>query len=149
MPSGGETNLRGKVVSNGLTALDGLRVELCGMSGSGLLLRTDVGADGRFEFQNVSPGSYELKVTGPLGGEITRTMVSAPSAMGEVTVRLPEPDPGAGPVSGTISAAGLRHKVPSEAKKEFERSVKATEKQDVQGAIEHLHKAIGIDSDFM
>jgi tetratricopeptide (TPR) repeat protein len=53
------------------------------------------------------------------------------------------------PVSGTISVARLRHKVPSRARREYDKALRAEHKGDSYAAIAHFEKAVGIDPAFM
>lgn len=53
------------------------------------------------------------------------------------------------PISATISVARLRHKVPSQARREFDKARAAEHKGDSHAAIAHLEKAVGIDPAFM
>lgn len=53
------------------------------------------------------------------------------------------------PISGTVSVARLRHKVPSRARREFDKALAAEHKGDSQAAIAHFEKAVGIDPAFM
>jgi len=68
--------------------------------------------------------------------------------MNRISVRLPE-EKVERPASATISAAKLRHKVPSKARKEYDRGVEAARKNDSASAIGHLAKATELDPGYM
>jgi tetratricopeptide (TPR) repeat protein len=106
--------------------------------------RADVHSGGEFEFANVPTGHYELKVTTLHGQVIHHEYVSLSSMMNRISVRLPE-EQVERPASGTVSAAKLRHKVPSKARKEYEKGVEAARKNDSASAIGHLAKATELD----
>jgi len=133
-------------------------VELGGQSASGLIVvlasaggldrRSDVHADGAFEFPDVPSGEYELKVTTLHGGVIHSEYVSLQLLRNHLSVRLRRQEQER-PASGTVSAARLQHKVPSKARKEFEKGLEAARKNDSAAAIGHFAKATELDPDFM
>src|SRR2546428_13880996 len=106
--------------------------------------RADVGSGGGFEFSDVPSGQYELRVTTLDGNMIHREYVALNSMTNHISVRLPEQKVER-PASGTVSAAMLRHKIPSKARKEFEKGVEAARKNDSAAAIGHLAKATELD----
>jgi tetratricopeptide (TPR) repeat protein len=110
--------------------------------------RVDVGYGGAFEFVDVPAGQYQLKVTTVHGAVIHSEYVSLNSPMNHILVRLPEQELKR-PASGLISAARLRHKVPSNARKEFEKGMVAAHKNDSAAAIGHLAKATELDPGYM
>lgn len=126
----------------------GLTVELVDMQSRMVVGQAIAGLDGRFQIGNLRPGDYQLRVTNGAGGVIEQQYVRVNGVGDFVTVRLPEVKREQ-PLSGTVSVARLGHKVPGKAQKEFDRAVKAAERNDSQKAIEHLKKAIEIDPDFM
>lgn len=126
----------------------GLTVELRDIHSRMVAGQAIAGLDGRFQIGNLRPGDYQLRVTNGVGGVIEQQYVRVNGVGDFVTVRLPEVKRER-PVSGTVSVARLGHKVPGKARKEFDKAVKAAEKNDSQKAIEHLKKAIEIDPDFM
>jgi len=87
-------------------------------------------------------------VTTLYGDVIHREYVVLNEMMNHISVRLPE-QKAERPASGTVSAQKLQHKVPSKARKEFEKGIEAAHKKDSGAAIEHLTKATEIDPGFM
>jgi tetratricopeptide (TPR) repeat protein len=110
--------------------------------------RTDISSNGQFEFPDLPSGQYELTVTNLYGGVIHREYVSLHSNTNPISARLPAQNVGR-PASGTVSAVRLRRKVPSKARKEFERGVEAARKNDSAAAIGHLTKATELDPGYM
>src|SRR5258707_3189050 len=96
---------------------------------AGMGYRADVSPFGEFEFKDVPYGEYQLTVTTLFGDVIYCQYVSLRSATNRVSVRLPERK-GERPASGAVSARALQHKVPSKARKEFEKGVEADNKND-------------------
>jgi tetratricopeptide (TPR) repeat protein len=133
-------------------------VETAGASTAGLVIvlswggeldrRADVRSGGDFDFWDVPSGHYELKVATLHGQVIHSEYVSLNSMTNRISVRLPQ-EKVERPASGTVSAAKLRHKVPSKARKEFEKGVEAARKNDSAAAIGHLTRATELDPDFM
>jgi tetratricopeptide (TPR) repeat protein len=124
---------------------DGLIVVLS--SGTEIDHRADVRSSGDFDFGDVPSGHYELKVTTLYGAVIHREYISLDLMTNRISVRLPQKQVER-PASGTVSAAELRHKVPSKARKEFEKGVEAARKNDSAAAIGHLTKATELDPEF-
>src|SRR6266566_87507 len=118
-------------------------------SGGEMERRANVGVGGDFEFVDVPTGHYELTVTTLYGAVVHRQYVSLHSPAEHISVRLPEQKNVEHPTSRTVSAAKLRHKVPSKARKEFEKGVEAARKNDSAAAIGHLTRATELDPDFM
>jgi len=147
-----ETGWRGDVVSvsgeveTASAPGDSLVVVLT--SGFEMERRADVRSGGDFQFGDVPYGDYELKVTTVYGQVIHREYVSVNSMTNHISVRLSRQRVER-PGSGTVSAARLRHKIPSKARKEFEKGVEAARKDDSAAAIGHLTRATELDPDFM
>jgi tetratricopeptide (TPR) repeat protein len=145
----GSAVLTGEVTSDNPSDLaGGLTVELVDMQSHMVVGQSVAGMDGRFQFANLRPGNYQLRVTNGAGGVIEQQFVTVNGVADFVTVRLPELKRDR-PVSGTVSVSRLGHKIPSKARKEFNKALAASEKNDSQRAIEHLKRAIEIDPDFM
>ncbi len=141
--------LTGEVTSDNPGELTGgLTVEVTDMETHMAAGQSMVGADGRFQIANLRPGSYQLSVTNGTGGVIEQQFVTVSGTVDFVTVRLREAKRER-PVSGTVSASRLGHKIPSKAQKEFNKAAEASKKDDSNTAIEHLKRAIEIDPDFM
>jgi Tfp pilus assembly protein PilF len=110
--------------------------------------RADVPSGGAFEFSGVLSGEYELQVTTLYGQVLHKEYVTVSSTTYRLLVRLPDENVER-PTFGTVSAAKLRHKVPPKARKEFEKGVEASRKNDTAAAIGHLTMATELDPDFM
>jgi Flp pilus assembly protein TadD len=149
-PTGrGDAILTGEIAADNPGDLTGgLTVELVDMQSHMVAGQAMLGMDGRFQIGGLRPGDYQLRVTNGRGAIIEQQYVNINGIGDFITVRLPEVQRER-PVSGTVSAARLGHKIPSKAQKEFNKAVAAAEKNDSQTAIEHLKKAIEIDPDFM
>jgi Flp pilus assembly protein TadD len=124
----------------------GLQVVLSG--GGEMDRRADIGSSGVFNIPDVPAGQYELTVTTLYGDVIHREYVVLNEMMNHISVRLPEQKVER-PASGTVSARQLQHKIPSKARKEFEKGRAAARKKDSVAAIEHLTKATEMDPGFM
>lgn len=97
--------------------------------------------DGQFEFREAPPGHYELRITNAYGDPIRREFVSIRNHSAPLVVRLDTLEQSR-LVSGKVSIRRLMDRVPSKARKEFERAQRASEKGDIHTSIEHLRKAI-------
>jgi tetratricopeptide (TPR) repeat protein len=124
-----------------------LVVELDSAIGSHGGFRSDVAQQGSFTFMSVPQGQYILKVMDFYGTVIHREFVEVNQMVGGITVRLPEMKRETGR-GGTVSVQRLMHKIPKEARKEFERAEKAAGKGDNAQSIAHLKKAVQIDPEY-
>src|SRR4051794_18212042 len=112
------------VVEAGGALTSGLVVVLS--SHASLDRRVDVDLGGEFRFIGVPSGEYELYVTGVGGGVLHREYLSLHSQASHVSIRLPAANLGVNRGSAaTVSAARLLHKVPSNARNEFDKGMKA------------------------
>jgi Tfp pilus assembly protein PilF len=135
--------VRGQVSSE-TTFAGALMVELVATSRSGST-STYLKPDGSFEFPSVVPGGYELHVTGSGGTTLYRQtlFISAPEPNLAIDIPgHPNADRNGG---GTVSIRQLQHKIPPEARKEFDKGVTASAKGDHQSALDHFQKAVSID----
>jgi tetratricopeptide (TPR) repeat protein len=137
--------VRGTIQNAG--AGHGLLVELDASAGSYGGYRTEVGQQGSFMFMGVPQGHYVLKVVDLYGNVIQREFVEVNRMMAPVSVRLPvrRTEPAK---AGTVSIQRLAHKVPKEARKDFERAEKAAENGDTDKSIEYLRKAVERDPEY-
>jgi tetratricopeptide (TPR) repeat protein len=113
--------------------------------------RSDAG--GGFRFRNLPAGPYSVVVFVPGRGEIEQTVVVGPSqadANGRVTVRIRFPEG-----SGALEAVEKGHKVtlrelkiPDSARRELSAAERLLGKQDVEGAIRRLERAVEIAPQF-
>jgi Tfp pilus assembly protein PilF len=141
-------SVRGQIsAEHGVTAFDGLQVELSPLMGAGAIVRAPVSLAGDFTFDRVPAGDYQLKVTNLFGTVIYQEFASIRETS-FLTVRLPEARVER-PVSGTVSVGDLKRKTDPRAHKEFRKAHKAAEKGDIQKSIEHLQKAIAADPAYM
>ena len=139
-------DLHGTIVHREGEVLGHMMVELCDLNGrSG---RTMVSSDGTFDFSNVPPGQYNVRLLDVAGNIITEEEVWVRDSFATVQLRLPEAR-AERPVSGTISLAQLGHKVPSKARKEALLAQKTWKKGDLPGAAEHLEQATHIDPEYL
>jgi tetratricopeptide (TPR) repeat protein len=133
----------GQVSSN--TALAGtLMVELVS-NGHGVSQSVYVRPDGSFEFASVSPGGYELRMTGGGGAVIYHQTLMINGPEPNLSIDIPgrqNQDTNGG---GTVSIRQLQHKIPPEARKEFDKGMTASKKGDHQSALDHFQKAVSID----
>jgi len=120
-----------------------LTVEL---ADNGQTQRADLVGSGSFEFRDVTAGVYELRVTnGVVLIHREDVLISGPNQLLSVNLNSRVPVQGNG---GTVSIRQLQHQVPSEARKEFGKGLKAMDKADHPLAIEHFAKAIAIDPQY-
>jgi tetratricopeptide (TPR) repeat protein len=110
--------------------------------------RADVSSGGSFEFFDIPAGQYQLTITTLQGAVLHSEYVSIHALTNRISLRLHEQEVQR-PASGTVSAAKLRHKVPSTARKEFEKGMVAAHRNESAAAIGHLAKAADLDPGFM
>jgi len=139
-------SVSGQLEADGISAA-GFVVALS--AGGEMERRANVSTGGDFEFIDVPSGRYELTVTTLYGAVVYREYISLHSLSNHISVRLPAQKNVGRPASRTVSAAKLRHKVPSKARKEFEKGMEAARKNDSAAAIGHLAKATELDPELM
>lgn len=123
-------------------------VELHGSSEAIHSLRAPVESSGRFQFDAVEPGQYELRLVDPYGAVIARDIVLIAEFAPPLIVRLPRPE-AAPRRNGVVSVRQLRGRTSRTAVKEFSRAAKASHKSDGAGAIRHLQRAIALAPEFL
>lgn len=99
--------------------------------------------DGIFNFRNVEPGTYELRLYDSNNRLIRNEVHYITGFNARVTLQLPQQS-SSGP-RGAVSLARLKHKPPKEARKAVE---KAARTRDPRQAIAMLEKAVALDPDF-
>lgn len=139
----------GEIVQEGNKQTADLMVELRDSLRHTTIDKQPVSPSGAFEFRRVPAGQYELWITNFRGDLIRQEFVSIRGHNGPLSLRLPKPASPNKPIGGIVSAARLRHRVVPKARKEFEKSVKAMQKGDLQVSIGHLTKAVEIDTAYM
>ncbi len=103
-------------------------------------------ASGTFRFRRVEPGTYTLNVFVPGRGEIRQTVVVTPSnadSKGRVRVNVAMDE---APIQRE-SALGVSVRalsVPDKAKREYQQAQKKLARRDIEGAQQHLRKAVEI-----
>jgi tetratricopeptide (TPR) repeat protein len=95
---------------------------------------------GDFEFDNLSSGSYHLRVTAGVNEISHDVEVFGPTAMG--TMRLPKPADADIGTNTTVSVAQL--KIPGKARDAFNKARKDAEKQKLDDARKHVDEALQI-----
>lgn len=143
-------SIRGRVLlPTGKFAPENLKVSLLTYRGVESVGFTD--ARGGFDFQNLTPGTYEVQVeTMGLEYQVVNQRVQVFKGMPAViTVTLPDKPAGAVTKAETVSLNELGADVPKDARKEFEAAKKAAENNKREEAVEHLRRAIAIYPGFV
>jgi tetratricopeptide (TPR) repeat protein len=141
-------SVNGEIVHEAGSVVGNLTVELFDPVRHGAIARTMVAGDGQFQFSDVPPGAYMLRVLSMTGEVINEQFTDVREGFARVQINLQEQkDNKAG--SGTVSVAQLMHRVPPKALKEFEAAHKAFVKKETDKALEHLEAAVKIDPDFV
>jgi tetratricopeptide (TPR) repeat protein len=111
---------------------------------------TLAGPGGKFRFKRIQPGVYTVIVFIPGRGEIRKTIDVGPSVAGkkgrvELAIRLDEskmtPDR-----SALVSLRELS--IPQSARDEYSKAARRLESHDVEGAIQHLNRAVELAPQF-
>jgi Flp pilus assembly protein TadD len=138
-------NISGEIVCDTPVDFNSIQVELQDLANQGPPVdRVNVTFDGRFDIKNVPPGQFLLVVKTPLGDPIYRDVVSVQSHDARLQIKLPS-DRKQKPGAGVVSVRELAHKPPKAARKAFDKSITLMEKNDVQGSLKLLQKAVEID----
>jgi len=103
---------------------------------------------GFFEFRGLTPGQYELQLSGAAGQVVYQESVLITGVDQKLTVRIPTKANGGNPSDATVSIRQLQHKVPSEAQKEYSKGKTASNKGEHVLALDHFRKATQIDPEF-
>ena len=141
-----QRELRGQVVSDQPFA-ETFTVELnaTGVAQTAAL-KSYTSPNGDFQIDGVSDGNYQLTLTDQQGRVIERQLVHVDSSQSSIEVRLPSNKDEA-PPSGSVTLAGLSHKVPRKVRNELKTAEEARSRGDHQKSILHLQKALRIDPD--
>jgi tetratricopeptide (TPR) repeat protein len=140
---------QGELTSDSPREYGQFAVDLQPVTGGGgnTIDRAFVGPDGRFQFRNVTPGSY-LIVVKDRSGQVVSQQYGNTNDMGSFSVRLPE-ERKEKPISGLVSLAELSHNPPKAAMKAYREASKKGEQGDWTKSIELLEKAVQLDPDFL
>jgi len=122
---------------------------------SPFVAQTSARAGREFRFRNLYPGTYSLSIHVPRAGEILQTIVITPSFADEKgrvekTFLFDEQSlrSKARPIPrGMVSVRELS--ISAKARKEYQEAQKRLQRYDVEGAIEHLQKAVEIAPQYM
>jgi len=139
-----QSTITGEVSGQGLQA-GSLSVEL--VSGDQIVQHTPVAPDGRFEFAGVVTGAYEVRITDPFATVVQSRSVSVPGDASGVKFKLNGSE-ATRPAAETISVHRLMQRVPSAARREFERGGEAALKGQYEKAIGHFRKALAVFPDY-
>jgi Tfp pilus assembly protein PilF len=139
--------ISGVLREDGGGSVAGYKVELRNSGGWGAIW-ADVRPDGtyRIPVQDSAGKQYILRVIDGHGQVVHDDIVQPDVAELEIHLHSREQER---PVSGVVSLEELRNPVPGKAMKQYQRSLKATRKGDVQKAIQQLRKAIEIHPPFV
>jgi tetratricopeptide (TPR) repeat protein len=140
-------NFHADLECDGCTSYSNLVMELRD-SGKNHSNAVPVSVGGSAEFQSIPEGSYLLTVRDMRGESIHQEMVVVRKHAGPVSIRLPEKKVER-PVSGLVSVARLKHKIPKAARKAFSRSIDLHKKGDAEGSLSYLKKATEVDPEYM
>lgn len=147
----GSASIRGTVVlPDGSPVTEAVKVTLKVLRGDRTMVYTD--QQGRFELRNLNSGDYTLEVEADRNRfEVTSERVQLQrSAPTFVTIYLKEKQAERGTVSGrTVSVAMLDQRVPSAAKREFEKASRLASQGEFDESIEALRRALAIYPDYL
>ena len=113
------------------------------------IAQADVRGDGSFEFRDVLPGDYALRVTDGFGGTVCQQFVTINNQMPSLEVRWPEREShGAGAGAATVSVKQLMHPPDKKAVRAFESALRLSSAGKYDDAASELEKAIRISPEF-
>jgi hypothetical protein len=148
LPSSEPIALNGEVRSARADDLSNMFVDLSPLAAQGSGERVAIESSGRFHFDHVVPGTYQLRVlSGPGGNPIYEQALQINPFSGPVTVDLPERLQ-AKPVSGLVSVRQLQHPPSKKAVKAFHEAERFSQAHDIPRAVEKLQLAIKIEPFF-
>jgi tetratricopeptide (TPR) repeat protein len=116
-------------------------------------LTTFTDSQGQFQFSGLPPGSYQVVVEGDKDRfettvQTIEVLRGAPSVL-NIVLREKNPTTDPKPPANAVSTGELDVDIPSKAKKEFERAIKANKEGKVDEAIAHLRKAIALYPNYL
>jgi tetratricopeptide (TPR) repeat protein len=138
--------VRGQVYSDN-PIVGSLMVELVSAGRAGTV-STPLEVGGEFEFRGLTPGQYELRLTGAAGTVVHEESVLIKGGYQNLSIQMPSTSKAGRSTDATVSIRQLQHKVPGEAQKEFDRGMRASTKGDQSNAFDHFQKAARLDPEF-
>jgi tetratricopeptide (TPR) repeat protein len=138
----------GEVQPGGTSPLGGFYVELYDSQDHTLAERVTTGADGRFQFHNVTAGWYTIRVLpAPEADPLVEEYKQFTAGSGPVVLRVPARSDDKAP-SGTISLRELQHPINRKALRCLEEAQRYAHKGESQKAAAKLEEAVRIDPEF-
>jgi tetratricopeptide (TPR) repeat protein len=131
----------------GNSLVGSLTVELSTPNGV-MSVSAPVQGDGTFDVTGLAPGRYDLQIVGFGGQVVHQETVMLWDGDQRVSVFVKNDSGDAGQAPGTVSVRQLQHKVPEQARAEFEKGQSAMKKRDRPKALEHFQRAENIDPEF-
>jgi tetratricopeptide (TPR) repeat protein len=135
--------VRGAVESDDPLMGPGFTVELQAAGPSPARSQSPVGGDGSFEFRDVTPGLYLLRVNNMMGSSLVEQTVNL-NQNSVLTLRLPKSTARSTGDGSVVSAQRLRQPVPKKALRAFIDAQRASESGRRGDAIAKLEQAIRI-----
>jgi len=125
--------------------LDHLQIQIVNLS-NGMALATGlVRFDGEFELRELPQGNYEVRLVDQRREVLATRQVSIPS-YGSIDFKLE--DAALSRAGGAVSSYRLTHKVPSKARKSFERSEKEFKAGRSERALALVDEALAVDPEY-
>ena len=134
---------RGEVVQSSPILAHDLMVELYDQPTHQVVERVFVRGDGAFEFHQLHPGSYEVRVLNGRSEILHSEYASINQGASGLTIRLPDT-----PISkpgGLVDVASLTHPVDRKAAKQLEKAQREFIRGNIQGAIQAAQEALQRD----
>jgi tetratricopeptide (TPR) repeat protein len=138
-------SIHGQISSENVIA-GSLMVELSSSSTPAIIKASVEG--GSFDFRGLTPGQYELQLSGAAGRIVYEEPVLVTGGRQYLTISVPAKSNVGKGDGATVSIRQLQHKVPSEAQKEFAKGKTASKKGDHARALDYFQKATQIDPEF-
>lgn len=145
-PLRGSLQVKGEVRHNASASVNELGVELYDRGQHQVIEREHVMNDGSFEFRDVAPGSYEVRLVNRYGDGIRTEYVTVNQGGESVVFQMVES--GAKAVSGPVDVSQLKHQVNRKALREFQIAARSIASGNPAASVPHLEKSIQADPDF-
>lgn len=142
----GNLQVKGEVRHNPLASVNELGVELYDRGQHQIIEREHVMNDGSFEFRNINPGSYEVRLVNRYGDGIKTEFVNVNQGSESVVFQMG--DSGNKVVTGAVDVSQLKHEVNRKALREYRLAAKAIATGDPAASVPHLLKSIEADPQF-